>query len=382
MAEGDPVLTPSDDFPIHQTAMPVAHPASGDPNHYDRFFFNGYHRDGDYFFGVAMALYPNRSLIDAGFSIVHDGRQRSVFGSGRIPLDRTQTEVGPIRIELVEPLRVNRVVVDAPEHGIRAELTYTARSVAIEEPKQTIIDGTKTVMDYTRLTQAGTWQGWFEVDGDRIELDPSTAYGTKDRSWGVRPVGAPTPGAPAPNLLASGGILFLWAPMHFDDHCRFMALFERPDGERWYQSTAITPVLGAGDPVFGTPDVIRHVPHVDWAIDFAPGTRRSRSAEVTYRYPDREPEVVTFEALLDFQMKGIGYTHPLWGHGNWHGEEATGADGWELASLDPLAPDNIHIEQVCRVRLGDQEGVGILEQLIFGPHARAGFTDFLDGASA
>jgi hypothetical protein len=30
------VLTPFDDFPIHPSADPIAHPATGDPNHYDR----------------------------------------------------------------------------------------------------------------------------------------------------------------------------------------------------------------------------------------------------------------------------------------------------------------------------------------------------------
>ena len=37
----EPMLTPLDDYPVHQTSRPLAMPASGDPNHYDRFFFNG-----------------------------------------------------------------------------------------------------------------------------------------------------------------------------------------------------------------------------------------------------------------------------------------------------------------------------------------------------
>ena len=35
------MLTPADDYPLHQTAEPIAHPGSGDRNHYDRYFFNG-----------------------------------------------------------------------------------------------------------------------------------------------------------------------------------------------------------------------------------------------------------------------------------------------------------------------------------------------------
>ena len=41
------MLTPFDDYPIHSSADPVGVPASGDPNHYDRYWFNGHQRDGD-----------------------------------------------------------------------------------------------------------------------------------------------------------------------------------------------------------------------------------------------------------------------------------------------------------------------------------------------
>ena len=85
------VLTPFDDYPIHQTALPLAHPASGDPNHYDRFWFNGYTED--FYFAAGMAVYPNRGIIDGAFAVVHDGVQRSVFASGRIPEDRSQTRI-------------------------------------------------------------------------------------------------------------------------------------------------------------------------------------------------------------------------------------------------------------------------------------------------
>ena len=73
------MLTPFDDYPVHQTPLPIAHPASGDPNHYDRFWFNGYTED--FYFAAGMAVYPNRGIIDAAFAVVHDGIQRSVFAS-------------------------------------------------------------------------------------------------------------------------------------------------------------------------------------------------------------------------------------------------------------------------------------------------------------
>ena len=91
------MLTSFDDFPIHQACVPVAHSATGDLNHYDRYFFNGYSRDRELYFGAAMGLYPNRHVADAAFCVVKDGVQHSVFRSQRAPVDRRDaTTLGPI----------------------------------------------------------------------------------------------------------------------------------------------------------------------------------------------------------------------------------------------------------------------------------------------
>ena len=77
------VLSPFDDYPIHQVAAPIAHAGGGHPDFYDRFWFNGY--TDEFFFAVAFGTYRNRGVIDAAFSVVSDGQQRSVFASGRAP---------------------------------------------------------------------------------------------------------------------------------------------------------------------------------------------------------------------------------------------------------------------------------------------------------
>lgn len=369
------MITPHDDFPFHQTPAPIAHPASGDPNHYDRFFFNGYDPEGGYFFALAMGLYPNRGVIDAAFSVVEGGTQRSVFASGPIPRDRSQTTVGPITVELTEPLRVNRILVDAPEQGLSADLRYEACTPAVEEPRQRIEDGHRTPMDYTRVTQLGRWAGSLSSGSSAITVVPGTP-GTKDRSWGIRPVGEAVPGAPS-SVFSS--LYFLWTPIHLGDEGLFLALFEHPDGERWYCRGARAPMLAPGAPTC-TDEGVSQLEGVDYVIDFAPGTRRSRSSRFSYRFGDETLEA-TLEPLLTFPMQGIGYHHPTLGHGRYHGP-AVKVEGatWDLAAEDPLYPLNLHVEQVVRVTVGDRVGVGTFEQLIIGPHLPSGFTDLFDGA--
>ena len=371
------MISPHDDLPIHQTPAPIAHPATGDPNHYDRFFFNGYDPDGGYFFALAMGLYPNRGVIDAAFSVVRDGVQRSVFASGPIPRDRSQTTIGPITVELTEPLRVNRISVQAPDQGLEAELRYEARTPAVEEPRQRIEDRFRTPMDYTRVTQLGCWEGSLRSGDVEINV-PAGTPGTKDRSWGIRPVGEPVPGAPS-SVFSS--LYFLWTPIHLGDEGLFLALFEHADGNRWYCRGARAEMLTPGAATC-TDEGITHLDGVDYDIDFEPGTRRSRSASFAYRFGDEVLEA-KLEPLLTFPMQGIGYHHPTFGHGYYHGPEVRveGAT-WDLNAEDPLHPLNLHVEQVVRVTVGDRVGVGTFEQMIIGPHRPSGFTDLFDGAPA
>ena len=119
---------------------------------------------------------------------------------------------------------------------------------------------------------------------------------------------------------------------------------------------------------------------VSHRIRWRPGTRKAESAEITLVPYRGDPHVITLEPMLTFQMLGLGYLHPEWGHGLWKGEEVVGAEEWKLADVNPLDPRYIHIQELCRARMGEREGIGILEQLVIGPHQPSGFEGLFDGA--
>ena len=93
------------------------------------------------------------------------------------------TEVGSIKVVVVEPLHCLRILIDAPQHGIEADLLFRGRAPAPEEPLYPS-SGSQLFMDYTRLTQNGSWEGWIKHQGERIEVAPVRWLGTRDRSWG------------------------------------------------------------------------------------------------------------------------------------------------------------------------------------------------------
>jgi len=371
------MLSRTDDYPVHQTPEPVAHPGTTDRNFYDRYWFNGFARDGEFYFGIALGVYPNRSVMDASLSIVRDGEQHAFHASRRVPADRTETRVGPFSVQVEEPMRRLRVRLDPNETGIECNLVFTARTATIEEARTTLRRGERVFMDTTRFTQFGSWSGEVSAGGTRTAVTPETSRGVRDRSWGVRPVGEPEPSAPA----GPPQVFFLWAPLHFDDVCTHFGLFESERAERWHDDGMIVPAYASPDGIPGIEDPgIRHMSSLDHAIVYEPGTRRLRSAELTLNETGGEAHSIQLEPLLRFQMKGLGYMNAEWGHGFWKGEEAIGAESWKCDTLDPLALDNMHTQTVVRARMGDRQGVGVLEQLCIGPHATYGFESLLDGA--
>jgi hypothetical protein len=288
------------------------------------------------------------------------------------------TTVGPITVVVDEPLRVLRVVVDGAELGLEADLTFRARTVAMEEPRQTIVDDARPMMDYTRLTQWGGWDGSIRVHGTELTMDPRAVMGTRDRSWGVRPVGEQVPMPPGDRLPQ---LFWLWAPLNFDDVATHLALFEHADGSRWMQGGAILPVLDGPDaPTWGPDDGVERLAGVDYHIEWEPGTRRARRARLALRRRTGEPWSIELEPVMTFRMRGLGYMHPEWGHGQWRGPEAVGGESLVLADVDPTAPDSIHIQELVRARVDGRDGVGVLEQLALGDHAPTGLSGLFDGA--
>jgi hypothetical protein len=366
------VLTSFDDYPIHQGSLPISLTTSSDPNHYDRYFFNGYRRDGSLYFAAAMGLYPNRHVADAAFSVVRDGEQVNVHASRRAPNERRDAnEVGPIRVVVVEPLRVLRLLVDAPEHDLRADITFTSRTDAVEEPRFFRRVGHRVLFDYTRLTQFGSWSGWIEIDGVHSDLDDADTWGSRDRSWGVRPVGERYPyGAP----VMDPQFFWLWAPVHFDSFCTLFDSQEEASGVRWHGEAVTVPLDGP--------------PHVSatspYRITWEPGTRRASHFELDIVDTSGLVATLSLEPILHFQMSGIGYGHPEWGHGVWKGELAVEGDRWSLPVPDPTAPHHLHVQTLSRATFthadGRQDdGIGILEQYVVGEHAPTGLHGVFDG---
>ena len=233
------------------------------------------------------------------------------------------------------------------------------------------------MMDLTRMTQNGRWTGSVRVDGESIEIRPEDFSGTRDRSWGVRPIGAPDPQplipAPTPQFY------WIWTPTNFPNLSMFYHVNHDEHGVPWNtRAVIVLDGVAQGEGI--------HLSDAQMNVTYAPGTRRMASAYLDMTDPQGRAHKVTFEPIGTFLMKGIGYGHDKYRHGAFRGDQlAIAREDFEPAKMPWQVPENLHIQEIVRAKhegpdgLGS-EGIGTFEQLFMGLHAPSGFKDLLDGA--
>jgi hypothetical protein len=361
------VLTKADDYPVHQRPEPIAC-AGTDRNFYDRYFFNAQSPDGSRFLAAALGVYPHLNVIDAAVSWMEGGQQRSVFASRLLASERMDTHVGPIRVEVVEPLKRLRLTL-AETDGLSADLLFEGRHAPIEEPRFTWRQGPRTIMDVTRMTQNTAVSGSIIADGTRV--DANGWRGTRDRSWGIRPIGAADPQPAAPPVPPQ--FHWLWAPINFDSHALFFHSNDDAAGNPWNRSAVLVDLASGAETKLGS---------AAYEMPYRPGTRRAAACTLSGLSP-QGPVTVRLAPASEFHMHGIGYGHPRFGHGGWRGELDVQTERFDAAGADAASPLNAHLQALVAAELtlpsGEvHHGRGVLEQLFIGAHAPSGFKELFD----
>ncbi len=359
---------PPDEFPIHQVPLSLRHPGTTDRNFYDRSYFNAHDRTGEIFLVTGLAVYPNLGVIDAYATVRVGDRQWAVRCSDALGEDRMDQRVGPYRVEVLEPLRRIRAVCDAAEQGIAFDLTWDGSFPPVDEPRHVMRSGPKTILDAQRFAQVGTWSGTLEVGGDHIAVDPARWVGTRDRSWGIRPVGDPEPAGRAADEPMEG-FWWLYVPIRFDDHALIVIVQELPDGHRTLNEAIRVRADG-------------HVEQLGWPqieIRYRSGTRHPEHATLSLTERDGKPVTVEIDTLGFVALNvGAGYGgDPEWGHGRWRGRDWIEGAVYDLT--DPAVAGRVPfgvVDHVARATCDGAEGWGLFEHATFGRHDPSGFADW------
>ena len=373
------MITSFDDYCIHQTVQPVADSAQGDRNFYDRYWFNGIEPDGHWIFEIGFGLYPNRQVMDAHFSVAIRNKQYAFHASRRAPTERSETVVGPLSVQIIKPMRQIRIILLPNEHRIECDLLFSATSTAYQEPIDKRSYEGELIVHSSRFIQMGQWKGYFAIDGQRVDVHK--AYATRDKSWGVRPVGEAM-------LTAADamGVYRIWNPIHFGDVCTLANMLETNGGNTVQSDVALLPLYGKIQDIPSAGDVgLTAMQDIEHHISWHKGTRRASALDINFADEQGNKYQISMETSQRFYMLGVGFNHPEWGHAQWQGELETAREQWDFSMIDELEYSFVHNHQVVVARLRDslgieRRGIGTLATFVVGRHQPSGFQQYLDGA--
>ena len=356
------MLSSADDYPLHQNADPIRLVGTSDRNFYDRYYFNLHNCSGDIFMVLGMGQYPNLAVQDA-FAVLRRGRRHKVVRASRALGDRANTSVGPFRIEVIEGLKKVRCILEPNEYGIEFDLIWEGAIPAHQEPRMFIRRYGRVLFDTARFAQTGYWTGTLRTADETFQVTPDRWWGTRDRSWGIRPVGElEHPGI----RQAEGPLDGMWnyAPMQFKDYSILYIVLERNSGER---------ELGEGVRIWNDParkpEPLGRPEH---AHQLRPGTMFIERSVLSFpQAPGGRLEVTVTPLLECYVGIGTGYGFEMdWRHGMYQGplvvqgvEYDTISDAGRLWGL---------VENVARFETGPDIGYGLHEYGFFGPFARYG----------
>src|SRR3954447_1938207 len=210
-------LVPADEGFNHQITQTFATVAQSDRSWTEKVCAMAAPRDGSFQLAFGLGKYTNRGVLDAYAGVSRGVEQWTVRASRKLWPDVERFDVGPIRYEVIEPLRTVRFALEANDVvPISFEWTFTGIvPAALENPEHhRSRDGLRLDADIVRYHHIGTASGWADIDGVRFTLDDSTAVSTRDHSWGVRyMVGAPLDDveeAPRPSSVST---TVMWSPI-------------------------------------------------------------------------------------------------------------------------------------------------------------------------
>lgn len=352
------MLTPQDDLIGHQLPTTFDHVFSSDPAWMERLWYTGHPiPGGDIIFDIGLGAHPNRNVMDGFAGITVGTRQITFRASRRLRPQALTTEIGPLKITVLEGLRRHRLVLEANDSGLTFDLEFLATMNPHEEEPHFRRRSGRVTEHMARAQQLGAYRGWIEVEGKRHVVEPETWLGQRDHSWGIR--AEMRTDETAPPLTFYPPFLFAWTTVQFKNRGLHVFFKERAPNDPIYLSGEEVLPIGQRARV---PLRLEGVSHeIDWADD--PLGQTVRSAVFDARFSDgsrRHMQIRTLPGRY-FLKSGLYGGLNGWFHGDDKGALYTEADAWDLTDPEIRRIARTLSDHVIEVRVGDEVGYGIME---------------------
>lgn len=364
-------FSPLDDLPVHQVAAALPEPASSDSHFNDGYYFACY-RPGAHVF-AGLRIHPNNNVMDGYGGAVLEDEQRNLRVSRALRPEPYPLRVGPLEVEVVEPMLRQRVSLSPTEAGVGFELVFTAVAPPFGESVRVQHRHGRVHNHVVRYTQVCRAHGRVWVDGREILVE--NWHAARDHSWGLRatmgpyvPIGGVGPGSDV-----DARALRLWVPFEVEGHSGFFHTHEDAAGRTLDFEGRLDLEAGARVALTG----VRH------ALHYHPDTDRLAGGELTLTDEGGIERAYSFEVVCPpAHPQGFGYARG-WSDGGqpgvYRGAAVQEAD--RFAVQDPAAlagPAHVPVER----RLGGTEfaaridgpagasGMAHVEHMLYGSARR------------
>ena len=362
-----------DDLPFHQTIAPLGRPDNSDSHFNDGYYFAWY-RDGVHAF-VGLRLHPNNNVADGYAGVVFRDEQRSQRFSRALHPRFDELAVGPLSVEIAEPMVAQRLRLTASDIDLSFDVTVRASAPPFVETRTPQWRYGRLINDVLRYTQVSRASGTMTLDGTPIEID--RWHACRDHSWGIRS----TMGPSVPIRGAGGArdhdrrAIRIWVPFEVDDHAGFFHLHEDPDGR-------MLDFEGRLDYFDGRPPVVLASARHRFA--YAGADRLAGGAFTLVDHQGEERSYTFTPVCAPAHPQGFGYTRG-WRDGGqpgvYRGESYTEYESFAVGDPALIAgPDHIPAERrlsgtefACALSgPGGAQGMAHVEHMVYGPYAPTG----------
>jgi len=226
MPQGIGRIGAADELLVHQSANTFDVVGQSDHGWTEKIWASMGRKDGSLQVDFGIGKYPNRDVIDGFAGAARARSQWTVRASRELGSDPGTVGVGPLRYEIVEPLRKVRLVLEPNDiQPVAFDLVFEGTLPAFFEDRDLGIERGRVVTDVVRWHQGGTVSGIIQLEGEEHGVRPEEWFAFRDRSWGVRQyVGvAPTDLPPADRDAFMARLHMQWCPL----------LLRRPDGSHY-----------------------------------------------------------------------------------------------------------------------------------------------------
>ena len=353
-------LSSWDDYPVHQAAEFIAHPATSDRNFYDRYYFNMHPSTGDWFAIFGYGQYPNLGVVDAFIDVRH-GRSSTSCAPRRRSSTGATSRSGPSASRCSSRSAACGSWSSPP--STRWPWTSPGRGTSPPWPSPASTCA-------ARARSSSTPSAWPRPDSGRGR---SRWAGSISRSPRIT-AGGPTtaPGASArwvsPRPTASARASSCSAGCGTTSPCSSTTT------PSCTSATSATTASGRWCRASGSGST-RTGPWRSWAAEhehhLIPGTHVIDRSVV--RFPEAGIEISCRPLLANFVSIGTGYGIDAdWRHGMYHGPEPV-TQGLVLAvdEVQGLAQYGI-VDHVAEFSYDGHVGYGLLEQASSAPTAATG----------